>query len=707
MAEPSILDFVPSFFKAGDTSDPRVNQALRQRIALQLMANKRAYPKNVGEGLSAIGEAIGDRGLAQQLAQSDVAAQDAAAKLGAGASTGTPGYAPTDTAVPPAVGAINSAISGGAPAAAATPVADMPVAPGAGPDEGGYNVLDAQAGGRFKPTPGYMQDTIAAREPNPDMQAYYGSLSGSEAKNARDVSPTGAAGPFQITRGTGRGLGLTPNQRFDPGASMNAVRDLTAQNAAVFQRINGRPPTFQELALMHQQGGVTGARMAAGTGNAPVGNLAVNNIPTGASPGQAVGQINRFYGMPNEPAPVRNGVAGALMAQQQPPAPGVPQPNPTLAGADGAPGGPPDQRLAFNGTPTPNGIQPAPPVPSGIRPAPPPQVAQAQQVYPPGYVPPQPDAPQGAPIIPMSQRERELRLLLSRNQGNPYASQSPAAIELGNLVEQRTARQNEVNEWHKAQIQQATEQAKLRLQGQMDQQQRIAEQEYKRAQTEKERLVEKPEEKYVLAPGGGSVRPLPIEGEDPNAMPSGTLTEDQRKTLVYHGWAKTGNQAITGNDQMLAHGLYQETLGKIPFVGNAAQQDAYRKAKNGADNFILAFMRSTSGAQYGATERLDHAKAMLPRYGDDAKTLADKAAQRQQFVDTEYAGLGKQGQKMADYIAKRYDPGSTENRQRLIDIEMQGVKGGQVGEVKTNQNPKSPDFGKQRLWNGTRWVEAK
>jgi hypothetical protein len=298
----------------------------------------------------------------------------------------------------------------------------------------------------------------------------------------------------------------------------------------------------------------------------------------------------------------------------------------------------------------------------------------------------------------MTPREVQLRQWLAANQGNQYAPMK-VAPELDALTKEREIRQNEANELFKAKILRATEQAKLREQGLMDQSKRIADVAHTEAQTRKERLVKEPEEQYVIG-ADGVARPLKIEGEDPNAMPSGKLTEDQRKTLVYHGWAKMGNQAITGNDQLLAHGLQQELLGKIPFAGNAAQSDSYRRAKNGADNFILAFMRSTSGAQYGATERLDHAKAMLPKFGDDAKTLADKAAQRQQFVDSEYAGLGKQGQKMADFLERKHDPVGAESKQRLVDIEMQGVKGSQVGEVKTNRKT-----GAQRVWNGSRWVE--
>jgi hypothetical protein len=300
----------------------------------------------------------------------------------------------------------------------------------------------------------------------------------------------------------------------------------------------------------------------------------------------------------------------------------------------------------------------------------------------------------------MSRREVELRNLIAKNPGNPYYA-TAAAPELQALTLDREKRQAYSDEMFKADLLRGTEQAKLRLEAQINQKKRETDIAHTLAQTRKEGIIKEPEESYVLGPDGVA-RPIRVEGEDPNAPPGGKLSENEQKTLIYHGWAKLGNQAITGNDQLLAHGLAQEALGKVPVFGNALQDAEYRRAKNGADNFILAFMRSTSGAAYGATERLDHAKAMLPKLNDDAKTLADKAAQRQQFVDTEYSGLGTQARKKADYIAKSYDPASAESRQRLIDIEMQGVKGGIPGEVKTNRKT-----GEQRMWNGSRWVEAR
>ena len=301
-------------FLANDTSGPGSYQAMdaRRKIAIALMSQRsKGFPKNIGEGLTAVGDAIGERRMMNELARQEAAYQKQAT---AAAGEAVPAEAQTPGALPPVITQPprTSEAAPEEPSRSITPTTVASAEPGV--EDGGYNFIDAQAGGRFKPTPGYMQDAIAAREKDPDMQAYYGSLSGSEAKNAQDVSPTGAAGPFQFTRGTGQQYGIPGAARLDPGASTDAVRKLTADNAATFQRINGRAPTFQELALMHQQGGVTGSRMAAGTGNAPPANLAVNNIPPGASPQAAVAKINRYYGMPNETAP-RDAIAATMAAR--------------------------------------------------------------------------------------------------------------------------------------------------------------------------------------------------------------------------------------------------------------------------------------------------------------------------------------------------------------------------------------------------------
>lgn len=572
MAEESIIDKFGSFFSAGNMNDPRVNSQLRQRIALQMMSQgKKGYPKNVGEGLTAIGDSLGDIGIARRLEAADLAQQQIA---------------------PPA-----AAAAGGTPLAALSGSTAMAYAP-----EGG--------GEDYQPAP--------------------------------QQAPPEQAQPSVFEQGA------PPVQGLPPGTAGLPPAPQTPPPAETYQ-----PPT------------------------------------------------------PEQTSAGRNALAAQLLARQRGAAGGQP-PNPMLAGAvpasistaDRTPspepdlGSRPDPRLALNAP------QDALGAVTDIRRAPPArpmQVAQAQQQYPDGYVPPEPGAPPSVPTIPMKPREVQLRNWLAANQGNPYAAMK-VAPELQQLEQERTTRQTEVNEMFKAQIARGTEQAKLRLEGQMNQQKRLADIEHTKAQARKEGIIKEPEDSYVLGPDGVA-RPIRVEGENPNAPPGGKLSENEQKTLIYHGWAKLGNQAITGNDQLLAHGLAQEALGKIPVFGNTAQDAEYRRAKNGADNFILAFMRSTSGAAYGVTERLDHAKAMLPKLGDDPKTLADKAAQRQQFVDTEYAGLGTQARKKADFIAKNYDPGSDASRQRLTDIELQGVKGKEIGEIKTNRKT-----GAQVMWNGSRWV---
>jgi hypothetical protein len=183
-------------------NDPNVNQQLRQRIAMAMLSQKKGYPKTFGEGLTSVGDAIGDIGMMRRLEQGDVAAQAAGKaavdKYSSPSAAPPTGYAPPDS-IAPASAAIDNAI---APAAAAAPAATLtPQETADGVSDGGYNVLDAQAGFK-RQGDGRLQDVIASKESNPDMQAYYGSLSSGERRGPGDVSPTGAKGPWQFTNGT-------------------------------------------------------------------------------------------------------------------------------------------------------------------------------------------------------------------------------------------------------------------------------------------------------------------------------------------------------------------------------------------------------------------------------------------------------------------------------------------------------------------------
>ena len=82
------------FFSPEEVGSP-AQMALRQRIALQMLANAKrsGYPKNLGEGLTAIGDAIGERGQIATLEAQMKAYEDvkAAEKRASDIETPTPG----------------------------------------------------------------------------------------------------------------------------------------------------------------------------------------------------------------------------------------------------------------------------------------------------------------------------------------------------------------------------------------------------------------------------------------------------------------------------------------------------------------------------------------------------------------------------------------------------------------------------------------
>jgi hypothetical protein len=296
----------------------------------------------------------------------------------------------------------------------------------------------------------------------------------------------------------------------------------------------------------------------------------------------------------------------------------------------------------------------------------------------------------------MTRREIQLNQWLAANQGNPYAAMK-IAPELQALQAERTQRQNEANEQFKAEIARATEQAKMRQQALIDQAKRIADVAKTQQETQTGRLIDPYDKQYVLGPDNVA-RPLAIQGRSADTMPQVKLTEPQGKALVFHDWARLGNEGIQGREELLAKGLQQELLGKVPFAGNSLQSAEYRRARNAANNFVLAFMRDTSGAAYGAKEMYDHASAMLPKFGDDAKTLADKAAQREAFVNNLYGSLGP-GREVADFNIRKQKE-TEQVRQQTIDAEMQGVVPKGVGDTKVNLKT-----GAKRVWDGKHWLE--
>jgi len=280
------------FLFGGSTGETPETLKRKRQIA-EALVSRSAAPKNVGEGLSAIGNALIYRSL--------MGKADAAEKTGRESAS-------NDFA--PLLGGF------GSPPPGATGSA-MPKV-----DAGG-NVPIATA-------PDEVKSLIAANVP-PELQAYATNLIGKESSfDPNAVSPTGATGLAQFTKGTGKQYGLVSDQgdmRKDPVANLKALVALTNDNRAGLANALGRAPTDGELALAHQQG-LQGAINLLSGKSVPGNNLAVNNIDPNSDPRAAADKIMAFYG----------GTGGQQVASLDPAA-GMPQTAPQAIDAASPPSG--------------------------------------------------------------------------------------------------------------------------------------------------------------------------------------------------------------------------------------------------------------------------------------------------------------------------------------------------------------------------------
>jgi len=271
-------------------------------------------PKNVGEGINAIGQAL--------IARSMMGDADAAQKAG---EASLPDF-------------LKSQIMG-QPAAPAAPSVSTPM--------GSTSIPSGEIDPRLSSAIG-----TAASSSGVDP-AYMTRLAlvenGGKVEGGSTLSS--AQGPFQFLSGTAKQYGLTnPN---DPAASADAAARLTLDNKAALTQALGREPTPGELYLAHQQG-AGGAIKLLQNPNAPVESVigaqaARNNA---ATPGMTAGQFtNKWAGKfgdivqtvdPNQKNIIDAQADGpmAFAGQPAPMQPVAPQPPAGAASADMAVGSP-------------------------------------------------------------------------------------------------------------------------------------------------------------------------------------------------------------------------------------------------------------------------------------------------------------------------------------------------------------------------------
>ena len=414
----SLLDTNPLSFIFGTKPGagvPTYEQLqMRRKIAQSLLGEKSRYPKTFGEGLSAIGEAIGERGMMSRL---DAMEQAREAQIGpeynramgnpATAAGATPmSYAPS-TDMPPLAN-IAAASNGPIPGMAGTPT---PV------EDGGYNALDQGANLRDQRT-NYMQQL----EKDPAAKLKLAALmSAEEGRGGPNSSARTALAETVFNRGVSRGYGDV-NKVMDPryyqpmhDGSGNYAKHLAlvqsdpAYRAQLFSEIGNVAggSNVSNLATDNASGTVAAnSRRNTSEGwTAPNGEyFARKDVrPDVHGPGP-VSQTADWYArtaLPPAPGPQSSVVDPGLnqsvaLNQAEPPAPtGQPTAFSGQPASDAPPIGMPDARDAITSAlaprPAPVAAPPVPAAPAG------PQIAQAppqQQIRVPARRPVEPDPPQ-------------------------------------------------------------------------------------------------------------------------------------------------------------------------------------------------------------------------------------------------------------------------------------------------------------------------
>jgi hypothetical protein len=647
-------DPLSGFFWA---NNPNVNQQLRQRIALAMMTSKgKGYPKTLGEGLTAIGDSLGEIGMARRLEQGDLAQQSAARAVAGGGVT-APYAPPGDEA--PAVSAINSALSPDAGAGAGASAA-----PAAAPNRIYSNdepsPLDPPVGAdRTK-----MLATILGEENTVPGQA-------GVANVIRNRAIDGGYG------GNTPGAVVTARNQFEPwnteagrGRMAQALSD-PRQVAAADQAIRGA----------YGEGGRAPEDPTAGKTMfyGPDAQRALGRPPPSwaKGPGQTLGESAFYNGKPNRPAvDPRATIANTLLQR-----PGVPQTNPTEEAASPPDGG---QAMALRAPDA--GIAPAPPSPPQIRSAPQ-QLAQAAPG--PDYVTPQSQPPKPPPQIPISRREQELTVAA---QANPYL-----APVLAQEQAKRAFQQDLLNKKYEADLRQH----ETLLTKREDQLATAAQ----RGVTYEEarRKLNKPD----LQELDGKMERDPVSGiwsvpklaapADPNSPPQVKMSGEQAKAQKFHSWTRLAEDQFEGKDKILAEGYGQRALGQVPFVGNKLQGAQYRQAANAAERWVQGFMRDISGAAIGTEEFNKHMRTFFPQPGDGDKEIAEKKAARENATFGMYTASGP-GRAISDWEDGQRRAIRTA-RDATVEKEMEGapkIVGKILKDDKTH---------KRRTWTGTRWED--
>jgi hypothetical protein len=119
------------------------------------------------------------------------------------------------------------------------------------------------------------------------------------------------------------------------------------------------------------------------------------------------------------------------------------------------------------------------------------------------------------------------------------------------------------------------------------------------------------------------------------------LTEGQSKDAVYSTRAEGALLTLDQYEQALT-GLGDTVAGGVPLVGNMIKSPEFQQAEQAGTEFLQAVLRKDTGAAITAQEQEEYGKVYLPRPGDTPETIAQKKKSRIRALEAMKAGMPPQ-----------------------------------------------------------------
>ncbi|MDM7850168.1 hypothetical protein [Pseudochrobactrum kiredjianiae] len=132
------------------------------------------------------------------------------------------------------------------------------------------------------------------------------------------------------------------------------------------------------------------------------------------------------------------------------------------------------------------------------------------------------------------------------------------------------------------------------------------------------------------------------------------LTEGQSKDAVFATRAEGSLGILNQHGNALAD--FQDKMASgVPVVGNYLKSEGYQKAEQAGQEFLQAILRKDTGAAITKEETSEYGAVYLPRPGDSAAVLQQKAASRQRALEALKAGMPPQAILQAETAMKNTD----------------------------------------------------